>query len=121
MKRKILTYLYRKNESLFADIIVQEFYGSVPNNLRTPAMDFLNNGRVVLEKFFSIQAYHIARKALGDIKNQSFYDGQLMFIKALVLAVSKSADKKVDPIDDKPIEDPMKGVSEFMDKVKTKK
>jgi|ERR1035437_2394540 hypothetical protein len=118
INRKILRWIYKNNEPEMGDIIVQEFYGSIPSSLRSPAMDFLANGRNVLERFFSLQAYHIARRSIADTKNQSFYDGQLMFIKALILSVSKSSQNKVEPIPSEAENDPMEGVKDFISKVK---
>ena len=119
MKRNFLNWLYRNNRTLFADLVVEDFYGQIPASLTLPMMDFLANSRDVLERFFSLQAYHITRRSIADIKNQSFYDGQLMYIKGLLLAVGKSGQKRSDPIPEGKILDPMEGVNDFLNKVKS--
>jgi hypothetical protein len=122
MKRKILKFLYDKNEALFADFIVESFFGNIPRDTSVPALDFMANNKNVLERFFSVQAYHLTRKAITSGKHVEFYDGALMIIKALVLAMNRSRITKKNPIVGEKKENPLEGVNKFMegmDKIKS--
>lgn len=114
MKRLFLKWIYRKYEAQFADIIVEEFFGNIPRDVAVPALDFLANSRTVLEKFFSIQAYNLTRKAIGSGKNVEFYNGALMIIKAFALGMNRTRTQKVEPITNEKEIDPLEGVNEFL-------
>lgn len=84
MKRKFCEWIYRKNESLFGEIMVRSFYENIPSKLEEPATNFFYNNRDILERFLTIQAYWITRRSLGDVKRQEFYSGILFYIKSLI-------------------------------------
>jgi hypothetical protein len=113
VKKRFLHWLYRRNEPLFSEFMVEEFYGTIPDTLKTPAMDFLSNAKKPLERFFSIQAYHIQKKSLGDVKNTQFYIGQLSFIKAIINSLSKTSTHLTDVKMEK-VDDPIDGVTESL-------
>jgi len=115
MKRKFLKFLYNRNEAMFGDIIVESFFGNIPKETSIPALDFMANNKNVLERFFSVQAYHLTRKAITSGKHVEFYDGALMIIKALVLAMNRSRIEKVAPIAGEKKENPLAGVNKFME------
>jgi hypothetical protein len=121
MKRKILAWLYKRYENLFADIIIIEYFGNIPRDVNVPALDFMANNRTVLEKFFSIQAYNLTRKAIGSGKNVEFYNGALMIIKAFVLGMNRTRGVKVDPITEKAEVNPLDGVNDFLSAIKNEK
>ena len=124
MKRKFLNWLYRKNETLFAEIMIESFYGQIPNNLKVPTMDFLLGSRNMLEKFFTIQAYNIQKRSIGDIKNTQYYAGILMHIKSILALIQRGRIIKEDVDIDKKEEDPINKVKDFIkgyeEKQKTK-
>jgi hypothetical protein len=85
MKRWLLKKLYKGNESFLAEMQVEEFYSTVPTNLKEPIMDFFANHREILEKFFRVQAYYITNRALGKIDKVEFYNGILFYMKILIV------------------------------------
>lgn len=118
MKRRLLKFLYRRYETIFADLIVESYFGEIPASMKVPAIDFLAGGRNVLERFFALQAYQLTRRAIGDIKNKQFYDGALMIIKALTLSLSRSKEIREDAIKSEEKNDPMTGVQEYFNLIK---
>jgi len=118
MKKKIIAWFYKKYQPELSDIIVEEFFGTIPRDISTPALDFMANNRTVLEKFFSIQAYHLTRKAISSGKNVEFYNGALMIIKAFVLGMNRTRGVKVDPITEKVEINPLEGVNDFLKSIK---
>ena len=120
MKKIFLAWIYKKYQPEISDLIVEEFFGNIPPDTATPALDFMANNRTVLEKFFSVQAYHLTRKAIGSGKNVEFYNGALMIIKAFVLGMNRIRGAKVDPIKTEVEIDPLIGVSEFLNKINEK-
>ena len=121
MKRFLLKWIYKKYQPEISDLIVLEFFGNIPRDVATPALDFMANNRTVLEKFFSIQAYNLTRKAIGSGKNVEFYNGALMIIKAFVLGMNRTRGVKVDPITEKVEVNPLDGVNDFLSAIKNEK
>lgn len=118
MKRKILTWLFRKYEATFSEIIVEEFYGFIPDNLREPMMDFMAGSRNMLERFFSIQAYNIQKRSIGDIKNAQYYAGVLMHIKSILLMIQRKVPVREDVDTPKEGTNPLDKVKGFMETYK---
>ena len=115
MKRKFLTWLFKKNEAMFAEIIVEEFYGFIPQSLKEPVMDFMSGSRNALERFFTIQAYNIQKRSIGDIKNTQYSAGLLMHIKAVLLMVQRKGNPREEAeIPEEPKDNPLDRVKEFL-------
>lgn len=49
---------------------------------------FFSDNRRTLERFFTIQAYRIQKKAAVEPKNAQFYSGMLAHIKSILVAVT---------------------------------
>jgi len=90
MKNLLVKFVFNHYRDDIYDCIVQEFIGSIPADVKEPALEFLKDRRVLFEKFLSIQAYNIQRARIYAKKSQEFYDGCLVIIRAFLAAVSKT-------------------------------
>ena len=121
MKRKILTWLFKNNEPFFAELMVKNFYSEIPTNIREPSVDFLINGRGPLERFFTLQAYYVQRRAMGDMKNLQHYTGILFYIKSLLAIIQKSKPIVDEVMVKEKEKDPLEGVQDFIKGYEEKK
>lgn len=87
MRKIILDLLFKRYKKDIYDRMIMDFYGDIPKSVSEPSIEFLANARTTLERFFSIQAYHIQKRSIGDRKNDQFYAGALMHIKSLLVAI----------------------------------
>lgn len=92
----ICKLLYRKYKSYFHEEIIKDFYSDIPESIKEPSIEFLSKASNVLERFFSIQAYNIQMRSIGDTKNSQFYLGMLAHIKSLLFVIRKGAKIKGD-------------------------
>lgn len=115
MKRIIIKVIYKLFEKDFDNVIVEKFFGEIPNSLLQPSIDFLSQGKNKLEPFLSIEAYSLKNRAIFDPKNTQFYEGALMIIKALLVVVRKKHTKVEDtkPIDTEKEKTFMEKIEEF--------
>lgn len=89
MKKILMKWLYLNNKEYFYDLLVTDFYGEIPDHVKEPSIEFLQNARPTLERFFSIQAYNIQRRSISDSKNAQIYQGFLLSIRTLLAVISK--------------------------------
>ena len=94
MKNKFLKWVFNKYKFQIYDLIITEFFGEIPENLKEPSLEFLSRGRSTLERFFSIQAYLLQRKSINDSKHAQFYDGAMMVSKAMLHAIRSETIEK---------------------------
>lgn len=94
--------LYRRYKSYFHEEIIKDFYSEIPESIKEPSVEFLSKAGNTLERFFSIQAYNIQMRSIGDTKNSQFYMGMLAHIKSLLFVIRKGTKVKNDwtPIDE---------------------
>ncbi len=117
----MIRWLYKRYKNRFYDLFIEDFYGFIPNEVTEPAIDFLANARAPLERFFSIQAYHMQRRSIGDTKNALLYAGVLLHIKSLLAIVSRGkVIKDTTNIIPEAVADPLKGVGKFIEEGKKK-
>jgi 5'-deoxynucleotidase YfbR-like HD superfamily hydrolase len=115
MENKIFEYFYKRYEKKIEERIISQFFADIPENLREPSLEFLAGGKNTLERFFSIQAYRLTRRAVQEKDKAEFYDGALMIIKAFLFAISsvKIQPKPVAVQENKEVKKPEDGVREF--------
>ncbi len=119
MKKKFVRWFFNRFKVDIYDLMVVDFFGDVPNDLKEPSIEFLAQGKQTLEKFFSITAYWIQRRSIHDKKNAQFYDGSLVIIKAMLHAIRNVPQKKVVHSNDTPNNEPenpktaLEKISEF--------
>lgn len=116
----MLRFLFNRYKKQFEDMLVEEFYGSIPASLREPSIEFLAQNKNTLERFFTIQAYIVQRRAVGDIKNAEVYKGVLIHIKSLLLVVSRAKVVVKDSTIETDKEKPEDGIMDFLSKAKAK-
>jgi hypothetical protein len=114
LKIRFLKWLYRGNEEVFAALMVENFFYEIPHNISAPATDFFSSHRETLEKFFTIQAYLIQKRSIGDVKNTQHYAGVLFYIKFLLALVRKGTIKKEEVRVNEVKNDPIQDVEYFM-------
>lgn len=112
----MLRLIYKIYRNKLLDLMVEDFYKDIPKDLMEPSIDFLAKGREKLEKFFLIQSYLIQRRSVSDIKNVQLYQGMLIVIKSLLVAISKGKKEEYATIETKKEVNPLDGVSEFLKK-----
>jgi len=99
-------------------MLVEEFIGEIPASVKEPAIDFLTNGRIALERFFTIQAYKIQKRSIGDVKNAQLYAGILLHIRSLLSVLQKGKIEKEDFIVEEKKEEPANFISDFVKGIK---
>jgi len=70
--------------------IISEFFGKIPDSLKEPSLIFFADNQHLIERFFSIQAYKIQKKAIGEVAHSEFYNGMLAHIKSILAVASVS-------------------------------
>jgi hypothetical protein len=90
MKKFLTKLLFKWCYQEIMSELVRDFYGEIPTSLKEPSMMFFSQNRRNLERFFSIQAYKVTRRSIGETKNAQFYDGMLAHIKSILVAVSSA-------------------------------
>lgn len=101
-------------------MLIEEYFGYVPDDVKEPAINFLAQNRVVLEKFFSIQAYQMMKRARNDEKNTERYMGVLIHIRSLLSAIQKGRIVKEEVTVADPEENPLEKVKAFLEGFKSK-
>ena len=123
MPKSFLKWIFKRYKMQFYDMAVADFFGDIPENLRQPSLEFLANGRNTLERFFSVQAYLLTKKAVNDGKNTDFYSGALMISKALLHAIRSEPmekDKTGSVVAVQQEDETLKNISEFEKQAKEK-
>ena len=123
MPKSFLKWVFKHYKMQFYDLAVQDFFQDIPENLRQPSLEFLANGRNTLERFFSVQAYLLTKKAINDGKNTAFYSGALMISKALLHAIRSEPipkDKSGSVVAAQQEDETLKNIAEFEKQAKEK-
>jgi hypothetical protein len=114
----IFDWVYKHYRSRFYDKIAMELICDIPDNIKEPALEWLADRKVLLEKFFLIQAYRIQKSWMYSDRSQDFRDGALMIIKAILAAVSQKVIQRttVAPAIDteKQTKEELAGVTDFL-------
>lgn len=110
----ILRWIYERFKQRIWDLLIEDFYGSIPDDIKEPSIDFLVNGRERLEKFWSLQAYNMQRRSVMDSDHADVYKGILIIIRAQLVLLSKSSRKKYEPVEGKKEADPLSIVDDFV-------
>ena len=114
----IFNLIYRIYKKKFYDKIAMELICDIPDGIKEPALEWLADRKVLLEKFFLIQAYRIQKSWMYSDRNQDFRDGALMIIKAILSAVNQKVIQRttvVPAVDEtKKVEDEKQGVVDFL-------
>lgn len=87
--RSLLKFIYNKFPTHFQEFMVEEFIGQIPEKVQDEAIDFLIQGRVKLEKWIFFNAYHLQRRAVGDLENAQLYQGMMIFLKVILSVTSR--------------------------------
>lgn len=115
MIESLCRWLYRRNTAVFHDLLIEDFYGTIPESLKEPSVEFLCNAKDKLERFWSIQAYTFQRRSImADPKEAGEYKGVLIYIKSMLILLSKGAPSKKAEVQGKKEKDPVEGVMEFV-------
>jgi hypothetical protein len=117
----MLKWLFRRYRTKFEDFFVEEYFGMVPTEISEPSILFLAQNRVQLEKFFSLQAYEMMRRARNDEKNYERYIGVLIHIRSLIAALKKQRVVREDVDIPQKQENPVEKIKDFVQGFKEKK
>lgn len=117
----MLRFIYNRFKHRIWDLLVEDFYGYIPADLREPSLEFLALGKEKLEKAWSIQAYQMQRRSIMDNKNADVYKGMLIILRAQLLILEKGGKVKYEkPEPAKEVVDPSAAVEDFVKKGKAR-
>jgi hypothetical protein len=118
MKEKLISWFYKRYQKEIEEKLIEEYYGFIPETINEPAIDFMSSARVTLERFFSIQAYNIQKRAIQDSANSDKYNGMLIHIRSLLAAIQKGRIHKEEIVIAEKVVDPVDIVSDFTNNLK---
>lgn len=111
----MLRFLYNRYRSRFYDLLIEDFYGTIPKELKEPTLTFMADHKDKLEKFFTIQAYHMQRRSIMDGKNADVYKGILVHIRSVLVLVQSGKRSEYAPVEEpKKAPSPLDGVKDFV-------
>ena len=150
MKKKILNWIFRKNEDYFSNkvipkpldlekifkdhqhffelLVVKDFIGYIPKDVNEPALKIFKEYGEQMEKWTLWQSWYVNRKAMNDPLKITFYNGMMVYLK--VLNTMDRVNKKNyipnvsvrEPVVEVPwLDQALSGLNEFKNEYKTNK
>lgn len=117
----MLKWIFKRYRNRFEDFFLEEYFGFIPSDTKEPSLKFLAQNRQILEKFFSLQAYNMMKRARNDDKNYDRYMGFLAHIRFMLMAIQREKIERYEAtIPETPAEDLMKKVVDFVAEAKKK-
>lgn len=90
MKRKFLKFLYYANKQAFHDFLIEDFVGEIPREVQEPALTFLANGKIILQKWVLFHAHLLQRRIVVEPKAIERNQGMLLYLKLFQTLVTRS-------------------------------
>ena len=120
----MFNFIYKTYRKRFYDKLVLELLQDIPEGIKEPALEWLADRKILLEKFLLLQAYRIQKSWTYSDKSQDFRDGALLVIKAFLTAVNQKVIQRttIVPVVDETakVADEKKGVDDFLKGFKDK-
>lgn len=116
----MLRWIYKRYRQQIYDLLIEDFYGTIPKDVKEPAMTFFADHKDKMDKFLQIHAYNMQRRSIMDGKDAEVYKGILIHIRSLLVLTAAGKKSGYAPVEAKPEKNPLDGVKDFVKKGKAR-